>query len=326
MWLRDRWGRQVTRLRLAVSDRCNFGCVYCCPRPMAAGSGSHALLSPDQIAVVVGAAVSCGIRTIRLTGGEPLLREELAEIVARIAGAADGLDIAVTTNGSLLAEHSLPLSRAGLRRVNVSLDTLRPDRFKAITGTVSLEAVLAGLEAAKQAGLNPIKLNTVVVRGVNDDEIVELVESAREHGCHPRFIEFMPLDGRRHWRQDAMVPVDEIRARIEERFALTPVLGSESPGDEYLLGDGPIRVSLIGALSRPFCRRCNRLRVTADGFLRSCLFSSEEQDLRPALAAPNPEEALAAAFRSAAAQKPLGHRAGEDDFVQPRRSMFAIGG
>jgi cyclic pyranopterin phosphate synthase len=293
---------------------------------VARSTSAGSLLSLDQITAVVDAAVSCGVGGIRLTGGEPLLRKDLPEMVARIARLAPGLDVALTTNGSLLGELALPLAQAGLNRVNVSLDSLRRDRFQAATGRPSLEAVLAGLEAAERAGLGPIKVNTVVVRGLNDDEITEMVEFASEHGYHARFIEFMPLDGRRQWLRGAMVPVDEIRARIESRFALTPLVSGGSPGDDYLLGAGPTRVSLIGAVSRPFCNRCNRFRVTADGFLRSCLFSSEEQDLRPALAAPRLREALTASFLAAAAHKPRGHRVGRPDFVRPRRTMFAIGG
>lgn len=322
--LRDRWGRHIVRLRLGVSDRCNFACVYC--RPGLTLAGGRPLLSTDEIVGVARAAVNCGIRTIRITGGEPLLRDDLVEIVARMSELSPGLDIAITTNGSLLERWAVPLRRAGLGRVNVSLDSLRQDRFEAITGSESLDEVLRGLEAAKQAGLEPVKVNAVVLRGANDDEVAEIAEFAHERGYHPRFIEFMPLDGRRRWVQQAMVPVDEIQSRIESRFHLTPVSDSESPGDEYVLGSGPTRVSLIGAITRPFCARCNRLRVTADGFLRACLFSSDEQDLRPALAAADPAAVVAEALVKAAAEKPRSHALGSEGFVQPRRPMLAIGG
>lgn len=322
----DRWGRRITRLRIAVSDRCNFRCLYCRPPSTSADARHAPLLSADEITAVAEAAVACGIESIRLTGGEPLLREDLREVICRLSHLAAGLDISMTTNGFLLAEQAQPLAQAGLQRVNVSLDSLRRERFHAITSSDSLHAVVAGLQAAKRAGLWPVKLNMVVVRGLNDDEVVGMVRFAQEHEYHARFIEFMPLDGGREWRAEAMVSTGSIRARIEQEFDLKPLPDGGSPGDEYLLGAGPTRVSLIGTISHPFCDRCNRLRVTADGFLRACLFSSREQDLRPALAARRPKEALAAAFAAAAAYKPEGHRIGHADFVRPARSMFSIGG
>jgi cyclic pyranopterin phosphate synthase len=275
---------------------------------------------------VAEAAVGCGIQSVRLTGGEPLLREDLVEIVSRLSRVAQGLDLSLTTNGFLLGEMAAPLSEAGLKRVNVSLDSLRRETFSAVTGTDALDAVLAGLEAAKRAGLSPIKVNVVVVRGVNDGEICEMLEFAQEYGHHIRFIEFMPLDGRDQWRPEAVLSAPEVRARLANKFTLTPLPDSGSPGDEYLLGAGPTRVSLIGTISNPFCHRCNRIRVTADGFLRTCLFSSVERDLRPPLAAPDPAQALAAAFALAVRRKPAGHRIGQADFARPARSMFAIGG
>jgi len=275
---------------------------------------------------VAEAAIACGVNHIRLTGGEPLLREDLPQIVRRLACLAPGLDLAITTNGSLLAEQAGALAEAGLVRANVSLDSLRGDRFSMLTGSRSREAVLAGLEAARQAGLSPIKVNVVVVRGVNEDETLDMVKFAQEQGCEIRFIEFMPLDGRRAWLPDALVPADEIRGSIEPEFRLTRLPPDGSPGDRYLLGAGPTRVSLIGAVSRPFCERCNRMRVTADGFLRPCLFGAEEYDLRPALRAGDPRRGLMAAFAAAAARKPLGHRVGRPGFCRPARAMFAIGG
>lgn len=273
----DRWGRRITRLRIAVSDRCNFRCLYCRPPSTSADARHAPLLSLDEITAVAEAAVACGIESIRLTGGEPLLREDLREVIRRLSHLAAGLDISMTTNGFLLAEQAQPLAQAGLKRVNVSLDSLRRERFHAITSSDSLHAVVAGLQAAKRAGLRPVKLNMVVVRGLNDDEVVGMVRFAQEHEYHARFIEFMPLDGGREWRAEAMVSTGSIRARIEQEFDLKPLPDGGSPGDEYLVGSGPARISLIGTISHPFCDRCNRLRVTADGFLRACLFSSREQ-------------------------------------------------
>jgi GTP 3',8-cyclase len=318
MPLMDQWGRRVTRLRLAVSDTCNLQCRYCRPREAASGG---ALLTRGEIAAIASAAVGLGIGTLRLTGGEPLLRPDLPDIVGDLAALHPNVEVALTTNGSLLRELARPLARAGLRRVNVSVDSLR-----GMDGALPTDEMQAGLAAARQAGLDPIKLNTVVIRGGNDAEVGELVAFAREHGCHPRFIEYMPLDGESRWQPRELVPVAEIRGRIETQVALTPLPDSDGPGDEYLVEGGPTRLTLIGAVTHPFCRRCNRLRVTADGFLRSCLFSQDEHNLRQALAAPRPGEALVAVFRAAVAGKPQGHRIGEPGFVPPRRSMFAIGG
>ena len=322
--LTDRWGRRVTRLRLAVSDRCNLRCVYCDPRP-SVSTGREALTA-DEIAAVAEAAVFCGIESIRFTGGEPLLREDLLDIVARVSRLSPDLDLALTTNGSLLAGLAGPLAGAGLKRVNVSLDSLREERFRALTGGGSLGSTLAGLEAARRAGLRPVKINTVVMRGANDEEVLEIVEFAAAEGYHARFIEFMPLDGEGRWDREAMAPVAEIRARLEENYDLVPRPENSSPGEEYVLPALGSRISLIGAISRPFCHRCNRLRVTADGWLRPCLFSREEHELRPALADHSPTEAVAAALAAAAAAKPAGHRVGQADFRRPARPMVAIGG
>ena len=326
MPLVDGHGRRITRLRIAVSDRCNFRCFYCRPCDRSEDGRLPRSLSADEIVAIADAAVACGVRGIRLTGGEPLLRENVADIVSRVSRLKRGLDVSLTTNGFLLGEMADRLAEAGLKRVNVSLDSLRRDVFARVTGSDSLDVVLAGLECAKRAGLSPIKLNVVVVRGVNDDEICDMVGFAQERGYHIRFIEFMPLDGGREWRPELTVSTDEIRARLETAFGLTSLPHGNSPGDEYLLGAGAARVSLIGTISHPFCDRCNRIRVTADGFLRTCLFSSVEYNLGPALAASNPREAIAEMFASAIACKPAGHRIGQADFVRPARPMFAIGG
>jgi GTP 3',8-cyclase len=320
----DPCGRVITRLRLAVSDRCPARCFYC--RPPGEAAAGRGELDRESLLLIAKAAVACGIKTLRLTGGEPLLRGDLAELVAGIARIAPHLDLSLTTSGLLLAEQAETLARAGLQRVNVSLDSLREERYAAITGQPSLALVLAGLEAAAAAGLEPIKINAVIVRGVNDNEILDLATFAQKGGYHMRFIEYMPLDGCGNWRRQDLVKVEEIRVAIEAKFSLTPVLNRESPGEEYLLAGGPGRLSLIGAVTRPFCGRCNRLRVTADGFLFPCLFSAGEIDLAPALASASPEAALVAAFRQAAAAKPKGHDIGGEIFSPPRRPMSAIGG
>jgi GTP 3',8-cyclase len=319
----DPCGRVIIRLRLGVSNHCTARCFYC--RPPAAPLGRKELDEKDLL-LIAEAVVACGIKAIRLTGGEPLLRADLPALIAGMFRLSPELDLSLTTNGMLLAEQAAKLARAGLKRINVSLDTLREERYLAITGQPSLSAVFAGLEAAAAAGLTPIKVNAVIVRGVNDDEICDLVAFARKSGYHMRFIEYMPLDGCGKWQSQDLVTVAEIRAAIEKQFSLTPVLNRESPGEEYLLEGGPGRISLIGAISRPFCGRCNRLRITADGILYPCLFSAREMDLRPALASDNPNAALIEALHQAAAAKPERHDIGGKNFTPPRRSMDSIGG
>jgi cyclic pyranopterin phosphate synthase len=322
----DQCGRRITRLRLAINEACNFKCIYCRPREDESSRLRGSLLSVEELVRVAEACVASGISCIRLTGGEPLLRPKLPEIIRRISGLSPDLDISLTTNGYHLGEMAEALAGAGLQRINVSLDSLRKDSFCEMTGSHSVETVIAGIRAAYQAGLRPMKVNVVVIRGLNDAEITDMVEFARENAYHIRFIEFMPLDGRQEWSPEKTVPVAEIRAQIEQRYELTPLLDSGSPGDEYLLGKGPTRVSLIGAVSKPFCNKCNRMRVTADGFLRLCLFSLEELDLRPALADSHPKEALMAAFAGSVAGKPMCHNIGKEGFVSPARPMSAIGG
>jgi cyclic pyranopterin phosphate synthase len=320
----DPCGRVITRLRLGVSNHCTARCFYC--RPTGTVAPDRKELSREALLLIAEAAVACGLKTIRFTGGEPLLREDLPALIAGISRLSPRLDLSLTTNGLLLAAQAAKLAEAGLHRVNVSLDTLREERYLAITGQPSLPLVLTGLEAAVAAGLTPIKINAVLVRGVNDDEILDLVTFAYKGGYHMRFIEYMPLDGGGKWQPQDLVPVEEIRATIEKRFALTPVLNQESPGEEYLLEGGPGRISLIGAISRPFCGRCNRLRITADGVLLPCLFSAREIALGPALEAINPKEALTTAFQQAAAAKPEKHDIGGENFILPRRAMYSVGG
>ncbi len=323
--LYDRWQRRITRLRLGVSNKCDLHCVYC--RPTAAdGHNIRPEIEADEIVTIVDAAVACGIQAVRLTGGEPLLREDLAAIVSRISMLHPNLDLSLTTNGRLLADKALELAEAGLKRVNVSLDSLRPECYRTLTGGEDHRKVLAGIEAAARAGLSPIKINAVIIRDINDDEIADMVAFAGPRGYHMRFIEFMPMDGSGRWTAAQVVTIAEMRRLIETHFELTPMLAGESPGEEYLLTEFGSRLSLIGAVSQPFCHRCNRLRVTADGFLRGCLFSKEEYDLRPALDSVNPKQALIELLITAASGKPHSHCIGREGFERPTRSMFSTGG
>jgi cyclic pyranopterin phosphate synthase len=300
--LRDRYGRAVTYLRVSVTERCNLRCFYCLPRACTRLEPARAL-DLDEIAQVVATGVALGITKVRLTGGEPLLRPGVVELVHRLRALPGLGDLALSTNGILLGEHAAALAAAGLDRVNVSLDSLRPAVFRAVSGRDQLARVTAGIGAARDAGLAPLKLNVVVVRGVNDDELPALVAFAAHHGAQARFIEYMPLGIGERW-DDAYVSRAEILARL--RPLLADTMPRQSPGDTAsyypLLAGG--EVGVISPVSCRFCDRCNRLRLTPDGTLRPCLTSEGEVDVVAALR-PRPDaDALAAAFRAATAGRP----------------------
>jgi cyclic pyranopterin phosphate synthase len=319
--LTDSYGRVVTYLRVSVTERCNLRCFYCLPR-------GHACERPDQLsfaelAEIVAAGVRLGIRKIRITGGEPLVRPGLVEFI-RTLGQLPGItDLALSTNGTLLAEHAAALADAGIRRVNVSLDSVRPSVFRAISGRADLDRVVKGIVAARAAGLQPIKLNVVVMRGVNDDELPAMLAFGAAHGAQVRFIEYMPLGIGQRWAS-SYVPRAEILDRIGALLASEPPRCQ--PGEAaiyYALRDGG-EVGVISPVSCRFCDLCNRLRLTADGRLRPCLTSDGEVDLRHALR-PLSQEQLAAAFRAATAGRPKqgNYRPGESPAIRP---MAAIGG
>jgi cyclic pyranopterin phosphate synthase len=283
------------------------------------------LLTDDELVRLVSVLAELGVRTVRLTGGEPLLRPGLPGLVARLAEL--GLSLSLTTNGLGLARQAQALRDAGLRRVNVSLDTLRPERFAELTRRDRLPDVLSGLAAAKAAGLEPVKVNAVLMRGVNDDEAPALLEWALAQGYALRFIEQMPLDPQHGWDRATMLDADEILARLGERWTLTPVqTRGSAPAEEFLVDGGPATVGVVGSVSRPFCAACDRLRLTADGQVRNCLFAREESDLRAPLRAGACDDELAERLRAAVAGKKKGHGIGEPGFVQPDRPMSAIGG
>jgi len=323
----DELGRTVDDLRISVTDRCNFRCVYCMPEDGLRWLPNELTLSFDEIARVAALFVATGTRTIRLTGGEPLVRKNLPDLVSRLAALHDDLDISMTTNGFLLRRQAVELARAGLRRVNVSLDSLRADRFARITRRDCLATVLDGIAAAREAGMTPIKLNVVVVRGFNDDEVRDFATLARETGVQVRFIEFMPLDASGQWGRDSVVPGDELLEAAETEFPLRPVGAGHDPATRHAFADGtPGELGFINSVSAPFCDRCNRVRITADGQLRTCLFSVEETDLRTPLRAGASDAELLAIIREAIWRKEAGHRINEPDFVRPARSMSQIGG
>jgi cyclic pyranopterin phosphate synthase len=321
----DRFSRVHTDLRLSVTDRCNLRCTYCMPADGLDWMPAPGLLTDDELVRLVGLLAGLGVRTVRLTGGEPLLRRGLPALVEQLA--TTGVTLSMTTNGVGLARQARTLRDAGLSRVNVSLDTLRPDRFRELTRRDRLPDVLAGIEAAREAGLDPVKVNAVLMRGVNDDEAVDLLGWALERGVALRFIEQMPLDPQHGWDRATMLSAQEILAQLRRRWSLTPVTTRGSaPAQEFLVDGGPHTVGVIASVTEPFCAACDRLRLTADGQLRNCLFAREESDLRAALRSGASDDALCRRIRDAVAGKRAAHGIGEPGFVQPDRPMSAIGG
>ncbi|MFN2568285.1 MAG: GTP 3',8-cyclase MoaA [Candidatus Dormibacteria bacterium] len=325
--LTDSFGRIVDDLRISVTDRCNFRCVYCMPEDGMRWLPREAILSFEEIARLAGLFVASGTRTVRLTGGEPLVRRELPRLVAMLHELHPDLDLSLTTNGYFLRRDAAALAAAGLSRVNVSLDSLRADRFTLMTRRDCLDTVLDGIEAAREAGLSPIKINVVVVRGVNDDELGDFVRMARETGVQVRFIEFMPLDGSAEWDRDSVVPGDELLEAAEAEFALSPRPNGHDPATRFGFADGASgEIGFINSVTQPFCASCNRVRITAEGQLRTCLFSIDETELGPPLRSGIDDLGLVDIIRRAVWTKQAGHRINAGDFVRPHRSMSQIGG
>jgi GTP 3',8-cyclase len=328
--LADSYGRVATDLRVSLTDRCNLRCTYCMPAEGLDWLPRPELLTDDEVVRLVRIGVRpLGITEVRFTGGEPLLRRSLVDIVARTAALRPRPEISLTTNGIGLDRLAGPLHAAGLDRINVSLDTLRPETFRALARRNRLGDVLAGLEAAAATGLAPVKVNAVLMRGLNDDEAVPLARFCLERGYQIRFIEQMPLDAQHGWRRDNMVTADEILADLSAEFSLTPddpeARGS-APAEVFLVDGGPDRIGVIGSVTRPFCGSCDRVRLTADGQVRNCLFATTESDLRGALRAGASDEAIAELWRRAVAPKLPGHGINDPGFLQPARPMSAIGG
>ena len=334
--LADRYGRVATDLRVSLTDRCSLRCAYCMPPEGLPWLPKAELLTDDEIVRLVGIAVSLGVREVRLTGGEPLLRPGVPGLVARMAALEPRPELSLTTNGILLVRDAAALAAAGLDRVNVSLDTLDPDRFKAITFRDRHAGVLGGLAAARAAGLEPVKVNAVLLRGRNDDEAPALLAWALAEGYELRFIEQMPLDAQHAWDRTAMVTADEVLASLRESYVLVGEDGRGSaPAETWIVVDGPARdswatdrprVGIVGSVTRPFCGACDRVRLTADGQLRNCLFATEESDLRTALRAGADDAELARRFVASIAAKRAGHGIDDPGFLQPARPMSAIGG
>ena len=328
--LADSYGRVATDLRVSLTDRCNLRCSYCMPPEGLDWLPKPEVLTDDEVVRLVRIGVErLGITEVRFTGGEPLLRRGLPDLVARTAGLRPRPEISLTTNAIGLARVAAPLREAGLDRINVSLDTLRPDVFVALAKRDRLADVLAGLAAAAAAGLTPVKVNAVLMRGLNEDEAVPLLAFCLEHGYQLRFIEQMPLDAQHGWRRTDMVTADEILAALSAAVTLTPegeqVRGS-APAETFLVNGGPATVGVIGSVTRPFCGACDRVRLTADGQVRNCLFARTESNLRDPMRAGAGDDELAARWRAAVAAKLPGHGINDPGFLQPARPMSAIGG
>jgi GTP 3',8-cyclase len=327
--LADQFGRVARDLRVSVTDRCNLRCTYCMPAEGLPWLPKPDMLTDEELVRIVGLFVRDGITQVRLTGGEPLLRRSLVDVVAAIAALEPRPRIAMTTNGVGLDRLARPLAAAGLDRVNVSLDTIDSETFTRLTRRDRLSDVESGLKAAADAGLTPVKVNAVAMRGINDADVADVLAWCLDRGYELRFIEQMPLDAQHAWDRNDMVSADEIRERLSERFTLTPLPAADrgsAPAERFLVDGGPATVGIIASVSQPFCAACDRTRLTADGQVRNCLFSTTETDLRGPLRDGATDDELLGLIRGEMWRKRRGHGIDGPDFVQPERPMSAIGG
>jgi GTP 3',8-cyclase len=328
--LTDSYGRVATDLRVSLTDRCNLRCAYCMPPEGLDWLPAPEVLTGDEIVRLITIGVeTLGIREVRFTGGEPLLRRDLVSIIAATAALSPRPDIALTTNGIGLERRAAELREAGVDRINVSLDTLRPEVFRKLSRRDRLADVLSGLAAAAAVGFTPVKVNTVLMRDLNDEEAPALLRYCAERGYELRFIEQMPLDAQHGWKRAEMVTAEEILRLLSASFELsedTERMRGAAPAETYLVNGGPSRVGVIASVTRPFCGACDRVRLTADGQIRNCLFARSESDLRSALRSGASDEEIAAQWRAAVASKLPGHGINDPSFLQPDRPMSAIGG
>ena len=324
----DSFGRVATDLRISVTDRCNFRCRYCMPPEGLPWLPKEEILSFEEITRLTKILIESGVDSIKVTGGEPLVRRDVTKLVRMVRDLSPDVDMSITTNGFLLAKHAVELKDAGLDRVTVSCDSLVKHRFAEMTLRDALDEVLEGLRVSAELGLTPVKINAVVIKNHNEDEAVDFARLARSTGYEVRFIEYMPLDAQDEWSADGVVPGAEILERIQAVFPLVPDTDEQpEPATPYRFADGaPGRIGVIPSVTEPFCDSCNRLRLTADGQLRACLFALEETDLRGPLRAGASDDELAELARACIAAKWSGHRIGQADFVRPARSMSMIGG
>ena len=324
--LTDQFGRQATDLRVSVTDRCNYRCLYCMPEDVK-WLPKPQILTFEEIEYLVRIFAGEGVRKLRLTGGEPLVRRDLPVLVERLRKIEGIEDISLTTNGYFLKEFAKDLRAAGIQRLNVSLDSLRADRFYEITRNNSFDRVMEGIAAAKEAGFDPIKINCVPIRGFNDDEIVDFLQWGAVENLQIRFIEFMPLDGDHHWKRENVVSQSEILEIVKRTGAIHTLEQSRpTPAIQYQHGSGTGAFGVIPSVTAPFCGNCSRIRLTADGKFRTCLFAIQETDLLGPLRAGINDENLVDVIRNAVYHKWAGHKINDPDFQQPARAMHAIGG
>jgi cyclic pyranopterin phosphate synthase len=332
MTLIDSYGRIHRDLRVSLTDRCSLRCTYCMPHDFNKWLPSETLLSATELVKIIEIAVSQGITEVRLTGGEPLLRPDIVEIVSRINALENAPELSMTTNGVALAKVARELANAGLKRINISLDTLDWERFKRLTFRDRYDDVIDGISAAREAGLSPIKINTVLMRDINGDEAIPLLKWALKENLNLRFIEQMPLDAGDAWTRLNLITADQIFEELNSEFELTPVSDrGSSPAEEFYVNGGPATVGIIGSVTRPFCAACDRLRLTSDGQMRSCLFSNTETDLRSILrnsrlTDSEKREDLIKAISQTVKSKLPGHGINDPSFIKPNRPMSAIGG
>jgi GTP 3',8-cyclase len=327
--LLDRFGRRHTNLRVSVTDRCNIRCFYCMPNENVLFKARSEILTFEEIERVVRVCVQLGVNKIRLTGGEPLVRAQLPKLVQRLS-AIDGVeDIALTTNGLLLVEHAEALRAGGLHRLNISLDAMSEATFQKIARRTGLQRVLDGIAAARTAGFDKIRLNAVAIRGITEAEVVPLGRFARQYGLELRFIEFMPLDAEQHWQSEQVLSGHELRRLLESEFGPLvpgPRPDPSQPAVDFTYADGGGSVGFINPVTQPFCGDCNRLRITADGMFRNCLFSTEDWDMRQLLRSGADDAQIAERIRDCVQSKKAGHGIDSPDFQRPARAMYQIGG
>lgn len=332
MTLIDSYGRIHRDLRVSLTDRCSLRCTYCMPHDFNKWLPTETLLSATELLKIIEIAVSQGITEVRLTGGEPLLRPDIVEIVSRINKLENAPELSMTTNGVALAKVARDLANAGLKRINISLDTLDWERFKRLTFRDRYDDVIDGISAAREAGLSPIKINTVLMRDINGDEAIPLLKWALKENLNLRFIEQMPLDAGDAWTRLNLITADQIYEELNSEFELTPVSDrGSSPAEEFYVNGGPATVGIIGSVTRPFCAACDRLRLTSDGQMRSCLFSNTETDLRSILrnsrlTESEKREDLIKVISQTVRSKLPGHGINDPSFIKPNRPMSAIGG
>lgn len=325
----DTFGRVHTSLRISVTDRCNIRCFYCMPEEFVRFKPRAEILTFEEMVRFVQVAATLGIKKLRLTGGEPLVREDLPKLVRMLVDIPGIEEVALTTNGILLADQAVALKSAGLHRLNISLDTLSEETFFKISRRTGLDRVLAGIHAAKEAGFENIRLNAIAIRDLTENELLPLIQFGREHGHEMRFIEFMPLDADQHWSQNQVLTGAEMRQRVEAEIGeLRPIAREDAsqPATDFEFSNGPGRVGFINPISEPFCGDCNRIRLTAEGQVRNCLFSTEEWDARAILRGGGSDGNLIELLHACVAAKKPGHGIDSPEFLRPHRAMYQIGG